>query len=306
MSRKIAYYLVRHVPDILRNEPRNVGVILALGDELAARFVGEASAGSLDLRRVSPGLVPDRQLYFEWHNYWRTKLAPTPRMSPWPVMEELLRSSTPAYFVTAGGDWHEDSDASIEAVADKLYRRVVDRDARNFTGAETEEVDLRVPTTAKRRSVALGDMILREFAKLQILETGESRELFADHPVRLDARVRGTNPVPHVARFLQENGQRYVMEHVDFTVADEESAREHAAYAAYMLGDIAKAPAPVPSVPIAVVNRVAPASASQEATLTQEYGLAALSEHPEVRIVAWDDADERRRFLDERLSVAGL
>lgn len=305
MSSKIAYFLVRHVPDVLRNEPRNIGVILAHDDQLVARFVGEASPDSLDLRRVPHALIPDRQLFAEWHHFWRGKLKATAHSSPNAVLEELVRASTPAYSVVTGGDWHEDSTASVEAIADSLFRRVVDRNAPSFPTVD-EEGTAQVPQTIKRRSVDFGDAIQREFAKLQILELAESRELFFNHLVRVDARVRGTNPVAHVPRFLQDNGRRYVMEQVDFAVRDEESAREHAAYAAYMLGDIAKANTPIPSEPIAVVNRVSSEASTGEAALAQQYGLAVLSEHPEVRIVAWDDLDERRRFLEERVSVARL
>lgn len=99
------------------------------------------------------------------------------------------------------------------------------------------------------------------------------------------------------------------MEHVDFT-RPAVDAREHALYAAHMLQDIRAAAMSSqrdPSV-IAVVNRLREGLGSRRAESkkadAQAYGLAAL-EQSEVRIVHWDDAESRERFLAERISVAG-
>jgi hypothetical protein len=66
-----------------------------------------------------------------------------------------------------------------------------------------------------------------------------------------------------------------------------------------------------PVVAIAVVNRVAAAEAKRAAggkardiTEAQEYGLAVLTEQPDLRLVNWDDPKERKLFLDERVAVA--
>lgn len=67
--------VIRYVPDPVRDEPRNVGVIAWRAGEVAARFVGEDDAGDLDRRHISRRLIEDRQTYVEWVHYWRTQLA---------------------------------------------------------------------------------------------------------------------------------------------------------------------------------------------------------------------------------------
>src|SRR5947208_424234 len=67
--------VVRYVPDPIRDEPRNVGVIAWRRGEVAARFVGEDAAGDMDRRHISRRIVPDAQTYVEWVGYWRTHLA---------------------------------------------------------------------------------------------------------------------------------------------------------------------------------------------------------------------------------------
>ena len=332
---KLTYFVARHIPDRIRNEPRNVGVIVTDGSRVVARFVGETSCeGDLDLRRVSSSLVVDRGLYAEWHRAWRRLLAadpdalPMPRVTLWangtapetaastealhPHIAALLATSSPSFLVQPGGDWYvdvgEQQEADVARLTDDIYRRLVDHTAAALAAQETALTvapSLRLPVA---RSVELGQAIADAFAKRNILEGAGTRGLFAAYPIRLDQPVRGSNPVPHTPQFVQENGYDYVIEHVDFDVAAAELAREHAAYASYMLTDICKHNAR--AKPITVVNRVAAAEARRAAggaaeavVEAQEYGLAVIAEN-ELRVVHWDDQRERTLFLDEREAVA--
>lgn len=71
MASTIQLAVVRYIQDPVRNEPRNVGVIAWTSGQVAARFVGEGQGSDLDLRRVSPRLVTDRQTYDDWVQFWR-------------------------------------------------------------------------------------------------------------------------------------------------------------------------------------------------------------------------------------------
>lgn len=66
--------IVRCVPDPVRDEPRNVGVIAWHDGEVHARFVGEDDAGDMDRRRIPRQLVGDRSTYADWVDYWRAQL----------------------------------------------------------------------------------------------------------------------------------------------------------------------------------------------------------------------------------------
>lgn len=49
------YFVAKYIPDLLRNEPRNFGVILWTPDGVAARFLAEERErpGEIDGRRAS-------------------------------------------------------------------------------------------------------------------------------------------------------------------------------------------------------------------------------------------------------------
>lgn len=326
---KLTFHVARHVADLIRNEPRNVGVIVSDQQRLVARFMGETSPGSFDLRNVKPSVIADRQLYAEWRRLWRMTLdgatSTTTGARDRSLIERaiapLLDTSTPAFAVQPGGEWYVEAELltaeDLNRIAEEIYRRVVDPAAQPFSSEESD-----APVAAfSRRIVApsreLGEKISAVFREANILETSSGATgLFAAHPVRLDQTVKGRNPVPHVPKFVQDNGQRYVIEQVDFDVVDGEAAREHAAYAAYMLGDIqqlvhaAGAPA-LPVNTIAVINRVSAAEARRDAGGTagelvkaQEYGMAVLADQKDLRIVRWDDPTEREQFIEERIAVA--
>lgn len=158
------------------------------------------------------------------------------------------------------------------------------------------------------RSPELGDEIAHAFEVAQILASKPGQaEAFIDHPVLTNVPVEGTLPEPHLPRFVQENGRQYVMEHVDFT-RSAERGREHAGYAAYMLGGIREGSTRSSRdvEPIAVVNRIRPGTARRAESKkieAQKYGLGAL-ENIGVRIVRWDDPLERQQFILERVQVA--
>jgi hypothetical protein len=64
------YFVAKHVPDLLRYEPRNVGVVLWTPSGTWARFLGEDDYGHLDSRRL-PAFVGDPHTFREWIIYWR-------------------------------------------------------------------------------------------------------------------------------------------------------------------------------------------------------------------------------------------
>ena len=68
------YLLAKYIPDPLRMEPRNIGVVLWAEGNVAARFVGESDSpdsGSRLPRRLG---LPDRQVYKKWVQYWREQM----------------------------------------------------------------------------------------------------------------------------------------------------------------------------------------------------------------------------------------
>jgi hypothetical protein len=71
MSVSAARYIVaKYVPELLRNEPRNVGVIVWTPEKVDARFWGENGGGDVDGRKV-PEWVQSQPTYKEWVHFWR-------------------------------------------------------------------------------------------------------------------------------------------------------------------------------------------------------------------------------------------
>lgn len=71
-STKQAEWLVaRYMPDLRRREPKNVGVMLKMGDLILSRFLGERSEGRIDGRRVN-AFVNSVDNYKAWVSYWQS------------------------------------------------------------------------------------------------------------------------------------------------------------------------------------------------------------------------------------------
>ena len=141
--------VIRYVPDPVRDEPRNVGVVAWRPGEVAARFVGEDDAGDIDRRQISRRLVPDRQSYVDWVGFWRTQLAEQSISDPVrhrevtvgdPTFLEALASVTRGGFqVRDGGEAAGAEDWTIRRLVDEAFERLV---ASPEWGDESEEEPL--------------------------------------------------------------------------------------------------------------------------------------------------------------------
>ena len=70
-STKQAEWLVaRYISDLRRREPRNVGVVLKMGDRFLSRFLGEGGRGRIDGRRVH-AFVNSVDNYKAWVRHWQ-------------------------------------------------------------------------------------------------------------------------------------------------------------------------------------------------------------------------------------------
>jgi hypothetical protein len=108
------WYLVRHVPDLRRREPKNVGVVLRTGaGSWLSKFVGETDEGILRRRDV-PRSFANFEVYESWVDYFRRKLSD----EAWGDVEHLQSRRKGNYFAERGGqifddrpDWKAELDA---------------------------------------------------------------------------------------------------------------------------------------------------------------------------------------------------
>lgn len=289
----LTFALAQYVPDLLRQEPRNVGVLVADASRIVTRFLGEEEPGRLSRARIPAGLFHDVDLYAQWHAHWtrRARTGPEPGRAREYLAGFLVANRGAAFSVVYGGEHVAPADGALKAVARELFERLV-QPAEEAAAAPGDE----------RRATYLGRAMVAEFQRIGILERGAATSsLFVRHPVRWNVPVYGTNPLPHHPDFVQDNGVRWVIEQVDFSVRTAARARDHAMHSVYILRDLheARGASALEIRPVVVANRAARRDAP-----FQDYALAALADVPGVSMVYWDRPEERARFLEERRAVA--
>ena len=129
----IRYLLARYVDDLLRNEPKNVGIVVFDGEVAAARFLGEVEPGRIDLRHVK--WMDGRSSYGQWVDYWRTTLDDPGVLSDElrgepggsdHVIERLISTSSADFRLELGGEVLVDADdLGVRDSVDKLFERLV-------------------------------------------------------------------------------------------------------------------------------------------------------------------------------------
>jgi hypothetical protein len=64
--------IAKYIPDVFRDEPRNIGVVLWTPDAVAARFLGEKpdAPGEVNDSEI-PAFVHSPHAYKQWVRYWR-------------------------------------------------------------------------------------------------------------------------------------------------------------------------------------------------------------------------------------------
>jgi hypothetical protein len=105
------FLIAKYIPDVFRNEPRNIGVVLWSPDGILARFIGEKpdALGEVDDSQIPP-FIASHTAYKQWVRYWRDSIAkeslrprggsPAPRTSP--AFLDALRQTGPSNYVLAG------------------------------------------------------------------------------------------------------------------------------------------------------------------------------------------------------------
>jgi uncharacterized protein YuzE len=117
------YLLAKYTPDLMRNEPRNVGVVAWSPEGVEARFLGETPGRPGE---VGEGTVPpfarSASAYRQWVRYWRKELAGG---TPPPA---LALASPPGNYVLAGGGFAlgEVPPGGLPALADRLFAELVE------------------------------------------------------------------------------------------------------------------------------------------------------------------------------------
>jgi hypothetical protein len=269
------YWIAQVVEDLFRKEPRNVGVFVSLDGAFAAKFLGEADHGQIDGRKLRMLSHPD--VYRQWIGYWRREMQGAADMS------SIMESTHSHYRVVPGGDVTDTGDGVADDVARYLYSLLVSEGGfPEAIGGEADDA-----------TVALEADLSNEFRARNII--GEQTPQI-QHPIRRGQTFLGSHNLIHRPAFVQENGQLWVMESVDFTIRQKRRSKDHAGLSAYMFKDLRQTRRNVE--PVSVVKFSEAEADSQDV----EYGLQLLRN--ESRVVNWLDESERTNFIEERVQIA--
>ncbi len=145
---KARFLVAKYAPDVRRMEPRNVGVIVWVEGEVAARFAGEKVNGHITATPPSALHVRSPSAYQEWVRYWRG-LLDRPELDDRTgtifkredqrFLDALRSKSKTQYILVDGGFFLHDVKAEeIGGVVDELYEELVARPEPRDKSTERE------------------------------------------------------------------------------------------------------------------------------------------------------------------------
>jgi hypothetical protein len=271
----VQYWVAKHVDDPFRNEPRNVGVIVATERDMIGKFAAEREDGVIDRRRLGQRFKYP-EVYLQWIDYWRREIRSR-------NIEGMKRYATTNFFVVDEGEVTDTGDDPLSSVADFLFTLLVsDAGPMEAFGLALEEDPVR----------DLGSEISDAFAGLNLLR--DTATFGVPHPIVREARVPGEHAV-HVPSFIQRNGHLNIYEPIDFGVKKQKLIRDRAGWMAYMFSDIKHAEGGTAEA-YSIVRH------ADEHSEAIDYARAMLG--GESALVNWADTNERNRFLNERQRIA--
>ncbi|MGA3065510.1 MAG: hypothetical protein ABSF29_01550 [Tepidisphaeraceae bacterium] len=275
MSRFASYLIAQYVPDLMKREPRNVGVFVQIGNEVQGKFLGEIEPGRLDKRKINT--FPYPTVYEQWVDYWRGT------MSDPEAFQTFVRAGKDFFPVIEGGEVWDIGQDSIDDVTEILFKSLVgDGNFAKALGGFVQEEDVTAP---------LRESISRELITRSILVEGnEVAPLYVPHPIRTERQIPGTKVAVHRPTFVQEFADNFaVIEAVDFTTTKYQATKDHAGWASFMFSDIKHRSSEADTISII---RVAESDEHEKIT---KYAISMLKSCS--RVVDWNDETAQAEFL---------
>lgn len=285
---KAEFLKVQYVPDLLRDEPVNVGVVVRRAGEVAARFLGEVEPGHLDGRRLKS--FASTSAYTQWVTYWRRVLE-SDLDDP---LQELVETSGEHFRVIPGGEVAEIGDDPTGQVLDYLFSLLV-------SGGFAEAIRSAAEEAGAVAEASLERDIETELRRLSILAVGEAEMLVRYPVVRRPAIPGRQTEQPHRPAYAQFNGRLDVIESIDLTGHGRARVKDHAGWMAYMFEDIreARQSRGEESRTIAVVRWTEEAAQDEDRLYARSLVQAEANE-----VIDWWNEEERAAFLEERYRIA--
>ena len=269
------YWIAKHIPNVFRNEPRNIGIIVESNGRLFSQFKGEKEDGTLDGRQLREFASADA--YRQWIEFWRSEIAEG-------SVEYITSYKSPNFILEGGGELKGCQGDSVVQIGSFLFTSLVsDGGIREAYGWDDE-----VETSA----TVLEKDVSAEFERFNLLS--ERGDKIVRNPIERRKPVTGAKVI-HQPDFIQKNSHLSVFETIDFTQRDTKRIRDRAGWASYMFSDIKEVNIDCQSFAIVRLKE----SASNDAL---NYARSMLQ--GEAEIVNWSDDQSRGAFLAHRSRVA--
>lgn len=124
----VQYMIAKHVPDVFRKEPRNIGVIIKSDIGMEYRFWATDSYGVVDGRKI-PEFVNSKEAYQQWIEYWLKELKKTEAHKA-DALDFLQESNSVNFYIDEGGIILETLEkGELPKVADELFETIVTAEA---------------------------------------------------------------------------------------------------------------------------------------------------------------------------------
>lgn len=280
-SQGVRYFIAQHMPDMMRKEVRNIGVVVEKGDSRSSLFVGQRDPNSqIDGRALRT--FDDPRVYKMWVRHWQSQLA----SDDWE--DRLLHDSKVTYSIIPGGEVSDTGGDSADQICAYLYGLLVsDGGLTEALGAETTD------DAAEIRSD-----LRSELRKLKIMKSIAPG--WCKRPVYEHFQVRGLSEWQQVTFYQEMSGGAIVFEPMNLTTRLKWHVRERAGYLAFLFDDLRRYAEKESSiVNTTAVVRVNPEDRDDTDV---KFALSVLENHSNV--VDWSDARQRKNFLREREEVA--
>ena len=136
IDERARYLVAKHVPDQIRQEVRNVGVILLTKENNFSKFIAQTGRFKINLN-AAPKFVTEPYLYRQWFDYWNHLLNDLDILqdlagrgvnwqNPEDLESALLEGNKPSWYLQSGGViWDPVEEGQEEALVERLFNQLV-------------------------------------------------------------------------------------------------------------------------------------------------------------------------------------
>lgn len=144
------YLIAKHVPDVFRNEPKNVGVIVWSESGTAAKFIGADQCGNVDGRKV-PDWISSKSAYKQWVAFWYSSISKSEmefigerkiaRVGSPEFVEALRTANKESFFLSEAGHILDSiTEADFPGLLNQLFSSFIGQEAQIVEEVNASEV----------------------------------------------------------------------------------------------------------------------------------------------------------------------